>query len=76
LGAPTERSLAADGTTKISYIYAESQIRPATFIPFVGLFAGGSDTRTNTVVFEFDQSGVLTNYNSSESIIGASVGPL
>jgi hypothetical protein len=74
LGTPTERSFAADGTTKISYTYAESQIRPATFIPIVGLFAGGSDTRYSAVSFEFDKQGILTDYNSSESVIGASVG--
>jgi hypothetical protein len=75
LGTPTERSFASDGTSKITYTYAESQIRPATFIPIVGLFAGGSDTRHSAVVFEFNKEGILTDYASSEGVIGASVGP-
>jgi hypothetical protein len=75
LGPPTARSVTADGITTISYNYASSQIRPATFIPIVGLFAGGSDTRHSAVEFKFDKQGLLADYTSSEGEIGASVGP-
>lgn len=36
-----------------SFIVSEAQVRAATFIPIVGLFAGGSDFETHTLTIQF-----------------------
>lgn len=70
LGAPTQRTLAADGSTVLIYSYAHVQTRPETYIPVVGAFVGGADTRTNSAVLMFDRGGILRDYTASEGASG------
>lgn len=74
LGAPTTRIRNADGTTTIMYVYAEAQTKAATFIPIVGLFAGGVDTNTSSVMLQFDKDGILTTQTTSDSAMGTAMG--
>ncbi len=70
LGTPTTKTLDSSGHTQISYVYSEYQTRPETFIPYVGAFVGGADSRTNITIFEFNKTGVLKDYSFSETAIG------
>lgn len=70
LGTPTQKKINSSGDTIISYIYSEYKTRAETFIPYVGSFVGGSDTRMNTATFEFDKSEILTDYEFSETAMG------
>ena len=54
LGPPGSQTKVSDGTTLISYTYAEMKTHPMTFVPFVGAFAGGADAHTHTVQLRFD----------------------
>lgn len=74
LGQPTTTMRNADGTTMIMYTYAEARTRGSTFIPIVGAFTGGVDTRSSNVVLTFDQQGVLQNTSSSSSQYGTATG--
>ena len=74
LGQPTTTIRNADGTTMIMYTYAEARTRGSTFIPIVGAFAGGMDTRSNNVVMTFDRQGILQNTSSSSSQYGTATG--
>ena len=74
LGAPTMQMRLADGTSMVVYSYYESKVRPATFIPVVGAFAGGSDTSTNTATLRFDASDKLIDTTSASSAIGSGMG--
>ncbi len=74
LGQPTTTMRNADGTTMIMYTYAEARTRGSTFIPIVGAFAGGMDTRSNNVVMTFDRQGILQNTSSSSSQYGTATG--
>lgn len=74
LGEPTGVTRNFDGTTTLIYTYAEARTRATTFIPIVGLFAGGVDTRSNSVAMSFDKAGVLTTYSSSASQTGTATG--
>lgn len=74
LGKPNFTTMTADGTRTATYVYAESSIRPATFIPIVGAFAGGADMRSNSVMIMFDRDGVLQNYTASEGAMGTATG--
>lgn len=69
LGNPQVNMMMPDGTRQVSYIFTRSQVRAATFVPVVGLFAGGADTDTTTFQFTFDENGVLQSQMSGESEI-------
>jgi hypothetical protein len=74
LGPPTGQSTNSDGTTVLVYSFAASKVRPSTFIPFVGAFVGGADTRASSVAFSFDPNGKLVRSSSSSSAIGSALG--
>ena len=74
LGQPTMTMRNADGTTMVMYTYSEARTRASTFIPIVGAFAGGVDSRASTAVLTFDQDGVLKNTSSSSSQYGTATG--
>ncbi|KQP02451.1 hypothetical protein [Pseudorhodoferax sp. Leaf265] len=74
LGAPTMQMRLADGTSMVVYSYYEAKVRPATFIPVAGAFAGGSDSSTNTATLRFDSSDRLIDTTSSSSATGNGMG--
>lgn len=74
IGNPTTSTLNMDGSRTIMYVYASSTTRPETFIPYVGAFVGGADTKSNVVSLMFDKDGVLQNYTSSASNYGTGMG--
>lgn len=73
-GAPTARTRNSNGTVQLQYIYAESQIRAASFIPVVGLFAGGSDIKSTMAVLTFGPDGKLKDSWASSSQFGTGIG--
>jgi hypothetical protein len=70
LGNPTSKTLDSAQNTQIIYVYSEYQTRPETFIPYVGAFVGGADTRTNIASFKFNEAGLLQDYSFSETALG------
>jgi outer membrane protein assembly factor BamE (lipoprotein component of BamABCDE complex) len=70
LGAPTNSTISSEGTQTIMYNYVQMQMRPETFIPYVGAFVGGADTKNSFAMFNFDDRGVLVNYTSSSGQMG------
>jgi hypothetical protein len=73
LGAPNISTSDARGHT-ICYQYMEMAVRPETFIPLVGAFAGGADSRTTTTCLRFDPRGILRDTWSSATQTGAGTG--
>lgn len=74
LGEPTMRTRLADGSVMVIYSYAESQVRPATFIPVVGALVGGADSRSTAVTLRFGPDGKLIDTSSSTSSFGTGMG--
>ncbi len=74
LGKPTNRIRNSDGSTTILYTYAEARTRASTFIPIVGLFAGGVDTNHSTAILRFDKEGKLIDHSMSEGEMGTATG--
>jgi hypothetical protein len=74
LGAPTSSSVTATGQRTISYVFAHAQARPGSFVPFIGLLIGGTDSRSSMVIFIFDADGKLQNYHASQSQLGSGTG--
>ncbi|ABF11926.1 hypothetical protein ACUXAV_003278 [Cupriavidus metallidurans] len=67
LGNPTSQATTSDGAIVLVYAYATSKPHPESFLPFIGpLFAGG-DILSSTVLFEFDQNGVLRSERRTTS---------
>ena len=59
LGTPNVDIVRPDGTREIAYSYANVRTRPETFIPIVGLFAGGANSSVESYAFDFDSHSVL-----------------
>jgi hypothetical protein len=64
-GTPTSVSFLQDGTKSDVYLHTAAHATAATYVPVVGLFAGGAKGTTDTAVFNFDQNGVLKSTSSS-----------
>ena len=74
LGAPNTRTTMSDGSKMICYSYAKVTARPEGFIPYVGVFAGGSDIVSNTACLQFNKKDVLQSYTTSSSQRGSGYG--
>jgi hypothetical protein len=48
LGTPSNASLTGTGKEMLVWVFARSSVKGATFVPVVGLFAGGADTQLTT----------------------------
>lgn len=67
LGRPNSIAHVSDGTTSIAYVYVASSPKAATFIPIVGIFAGGANAETTTATFSFGPDKILRSSSSSAS---------
>ena len=74
LGKPDTNILKSDGTYRVIYTYSHAQVRAESLIPYVGLFTGGHDIETTSVIFEFDKRQVLTSYESHQGEYGIGYG--
>lgn len=66
-GSPYSSGITADGETFYIYTFARTTTKGATFIPVVGLFAGGSDTQIETLQIWFDKENKVSQFNFSQS---------
>ena len=73
LGEPTTTTISSDRVIMV-YSFLHSQARPASFIPIVGLFAGGADVRSSMVSFVFGKDGKLERYSHTGTKTGAGTG--
>ncbi|MBO1520635.1 outer membrane protein assembly factor BamE domain-containing protein [Oceanisphaera pacifica] len=62
LGNPMSVGIAPDGQKFLMYMYTKSQAKASTFIPVVGLLAGGADTTSQTLQVWINANGVVSNY--------------
>lgn len=74
LGQPSSVTTMPDGSRMALYIFAQAQARPETFIPVVGAFVGGVDSRSSSVIFRFGPDGKLLDHISSVSNMGTGTG--
>jgi hypothetical protein len=68
-GEPGSVNLTDGGSEVWHYEYAHAVANGASYVPLVGLFAGGAHVKKNEVVFIFDSNNILQNYtvHASES---------
>jgi len=66
LGRPNSTENNSDGTVTIRYARVRTHIKGASFVPIVGLFAGGATGTTTTKSFTFGSDGLLKSYASGD----------
>jgi len=71
LGRPQSVATAADGTT-IAYVSTTMHVKAATYLPVIGMFAGGSKTQASMVTFVFTPGGVLKSTSTSDQSMDCS----
>ena len=65
LGEPNQATLASDGTRTDIYVHVSARADGASFIPVVGLLAGGANSKSNTATFTYTKDGVLKSAATS-----------
>lgn len=68
-GKPMIVESSSDGGRAITYSKVGTHVKAVSFVPIVGLFAGGAKGKSSTRRFEFDKDGKLTKTASSDSNI-------
>lgn len=63
-GAPEQQGINSSGQTTMQWIYTEATAKGASFIPVVGLFAGGANTKSKSLAVNLT-NGVVCSYNYS-----------
>ncbi len=64
-GRPMTVESSSDGSRTVTYAVTKTHVKAATFIPIVGLFAGGANGDVTTDRFDFGPDGTLTKTWSS-----------
>lgn len=66
LGKPTNVSIQSDGKKSYQYVYIHAQANAASFIPYVGLFVGGTNSEDTTFTMNCDRNDKVTTYSSTQ----------
>jgi outer membrane protein assembly factor BamE (lipoprotein component of BamABCDE complex) len=74
LGKPNGVSHSSSGVTAISYVFVTASPKAATFIPIVGMFAGGANAESATATFAFGPDNVLISSSSGSSRTSSAMG--
>jgi outer membrane protein assembly factor BamE (lipoprotein component of BamABCDE complex) len=59
LGAPMTDTLSSNGKEIMAWSYAQARATGVTYIPIVGLFAGGADTKTTSFQVVLDERKIV-----------------
>ena len=76
LGQPASKTTTSNGCEIWTYIHGSTKVRPETYIPIVGAFAGGADTASESFIVNFSQDGKVKDYQRTNTTTGASLNPL
>jgi len=74
LGEPNSVSTSPDGTKIDTYMHVASSANAASFIPVVGLFAGGAKSSTESVTFTYDSHLILKSTSSNKTQMNVNTG--
>jgi hypothetical protein len=75
LGEPLETARQADGTKLLTFGKYTSTVRGESFIPIVGIFAGGADTEYDVVEIKCDGGDVFVEYTARKGQVGTDTLP-
>lgn len=66
LGSPDEITRDGRGNTIWVYRYFGSQVRPESFIPYIGPLVGGSNMQRQEVMVTFGSNGIVKDFSSTQ----------
>lgn len=67
LGSPDGSSTNGRGETTWTYNYSGAQVKPETYIPYVGGLVGGTRMQQQSTTVVFGPSGVVKDFTNSEN---------
>jgi outer membrane protein assembly factor BamE (lipoprotein component of BamABCDE complex) len=67
MGQPYQVARKSGGITEFTYIFVQASPKASSFIPFVGVFAGGANVSQQTLVVAFDDTNVVKSVTSTAS---------
>lgn len=73
-GKPLYRVSQSDGTQIMAFARTHTAVKGASFIPVIGMFAGGAKTASSIDTYTFDRNGILTAATHTEMGIDCSGG--
>lgn len=73
LGKPDQITNDGNGLESYQYMYAKVTPKGATFVPIVGLFAGGANVENEMVQVTFDSNGIVKNIFTTRGAIESSM---
>ena len=65
-GNPENITNSADGTTVFTYSFASAGATPVSYIPVIGLFAGGMNIENESLLITFDENNTVKDYTYSK----------
>jgi len=74
LGKPMMTTMNSDGSEVIAYGASRGRAKAMTFVPVVGMFAGGAVGHSSTLLFQFDAHGLLKSSTASSATVNCSTG--
>lgn len=74
LGKPNSTTAMGDGTRILVYVSSKTRVKGASYVPIVGLFAGGAKSHVVVRTFSFGPDGVLRNYSTTDTSADCNVG--
>lgn len=74
IGPPQSTALLPDGRHQIGYVALSAHPHAASFIPVVGLFAGGASSQSDVTTFTFGTDGKLAEIASQHVTADAHLG--
>ena len=66
LGPPNGVGMAGSGDRLLHYHFMEAKAKGVSFIPVVGPWVGGADTRTQNLQVRVDSEGIVQDYEFTE----------
>lgn len=66
-GPPQFNTVAADGSRYATYYRARTHIKGASFVPIIGMFAGGMNVGATTISLIFGPDGVLKDVTTTDT---------
>ena len=75
-GAPLFTTFTDGGNEIYKYTFSKSQANASNFIPFVGIFTGGTHGTEKNLTIMFDEGGIVKRYSLDESAVATKTGIL
>lgn len=76
LGKPGSITSMSDGSKIAAWVSTRAHAKASSYVPIVGLFAGGAKSHVSIKVFTFGPDGLLKSFTSTESNGDCNVGVL